>query len=133
MKLLRKLLAIALVLLMQGPAMLLQEVAWVKMLATYTQNQGLARGLVQTFDGNHPCGLCVKAAEIRKDQGSNDPAERQNENRRFQFAWAEMVSAKLMVLPDIEGRDVILTRSPWIGTNSGRGADAPVSPPPEQA
>jgi hypothetical protein len=129
----RKLLAIALVLLMQGPAMLVQEVAWVKMLATYTQDQGLARALVQTFDGNHPCELCVKASEIRTDEGKKDPAERPNERRLLQLAWAEMVPARLLVLPVVEGNAIVLTRSPWIGFDSGRGTDAPVSPPPEPA
>jgi hypothetical protein len=34
---LRQFAVICLILLMQGPAMLVQEVAWVKMLVTYTQ------------------------------------------------------------------------------------------------
>lgn len=38
----RKLVGIALVLAMQGPAMLVQEVAWLKMLISYIQERGLA-------------------------------------------------------------------------------------------
>jgi hypothetical protein len=70
-------LAIALILLMQGPAMLVQEVAWVKMLVSYTQERGLKRGVIETFDGKHPCKLCKKAAEIRQQEQPQDPAEKQ--------------------------------------------------------
>ena len=53
---------------MQGPAMLVQEVAWAKMLVTYTQERGLKRGVIETFDGKHPCDLCNKAAEMRQQE-----------------------------------------------------------------
>ncbi len=129
---LARLLAVVLVLLMQGPAILIQEVAWVKMLATYTQERGWTRGVVETFDGNHPCELCVKASEIRENEGGQEPAERPNGKLRFQFSWAEMIPAKPLVLPLVSGREIPMLQSPWIEYLLGRGADAPVSPPPER-
>jgi len=124
----RKLIAIALVLAMQGPAMLVQEVAWVKMLISYTQERGLAEGVIRTFDGNHPCGLCAKAAEIRKQQHSGDPAEQQPSSLRFRLVWTEMVSFERIRLPKFSGPETAVLTADWIVTWQGRGADSPESP-----
>lgn len=127
-----RLMAVVLILLMQGPAIFVQEIAWVKMLATYTQERGWKRGVVETFDGNHPCELCVKASKIRENEGNKEPAERRKGELRFQFSWAEMVPARLLVLPKASGREIPVLKSPWIEDLLGRGADAPISPPPKR-
>lgn len=129
---LARLTAVALILLMQGPAIFIQEIAWVKMLAIYTQERGWKRGVAETFDGKHPCELCVKASKIRENESNKEPAERRNGELRFQFSWAEMVPARLLVLPNISGREIPPLKSPWIEDLLGRGADAPVSPPPKR-
>ena len=41
-----------------GPWFALQTFAWARMLVAYTQQDGFARGLTKTFDGQHPCTLC---------------------------------------------------------------------------
>jgi hypothetical protein len=129
---LKRLFVVALILLMQGPAMLVQEVAWAKMLASYTQERGWKRGVVETFDGNHPCELCRKASRIRDDDEKKDPMERQNELMRFRYSWAEMVAATLMILPVVPEREMVALEAQWIAHGNGRGADAPVSPPPKR-
>lgn len=131
MSILRKLLAIALILLMQGPAMLVQEVAWVKMLVSYTQERGLKRGVMETFDGNHPCGLCKKAAELRQQEQPQDPAEKQLPTPRPRLAWAEMVASDLLKMPVIAGHDISVPIIAGSTRDSGKDADAPGSPPPE--
>jgi len=124
--------AIALILLMQGPAMLVQEVAWAKMLASYTQERGFKRGVIETFDGDHPCKLCKKAAEIRQQEQPTDPAEKQTPPaQRFRFAWAEMIASDLFKVPAPMSRDIALPMIACLARDSGRGADAPLSPPPE--
>jgi hypothetical protein len=123
--------AITLILLMQGPAMLVQEVAWVKMLVSYTQERGFKRGVIETFDGNHPCSLCKKAAELRKQEQPRDPAEKQIPAQRQRFAWAEMVASELLKMPVIAGHDISLPLIACTARDSGIGADAPASPPPE--
>jgi hypothetical protein len=128
----RRLTAIALILLMQGPAMLVQEVAWMKMLVDYTQERGLKRGVIETFDGDHPCKLCKKAAEIRQQEQPQDPAEKQAPPaKRFRFAWAEMIVSNLLKMPEIAGHDISVPIIACIVRDSGRSADAPLSPPPE--
>lgn len=37
----------------------LQVVAWSGMLINYSSEVGLVEAVDQTFDGQHPCGLCV--------------------------------------------------------------------------
>ena len=84
----KRLLAIALILLMQGPAMLLQEIAWANMLVDYTRERGLKDGVVATFDGEHPCELCLKAQAIREDERKQESPERPGSELRLRMAWA---------------------------------------------
>lgn len=129
--LLHKLTAVALVLLMQGPAMLVQEVAWVKMLVSYTQERGLKRGVIETFDGNHPCALCKKAAELREQEQPQEPSEKQMPTQRQRLAWADMVASELLKMPVIAGHDISVSIAACTVHDSGKGADAPDAPPPE--
>lgn len=129
----RKLLAIALVLLMQGPAMLVQEVAWVSMLVTYTQERGLKRGVVETFDGEHPCELCNRAVQIHQQEQAPEPGEKQMPQRGPRLAWAEMVVSEVLGMPAIAGKEISVSRIVLTTHDAGKGADAPDSPPPEWA
>ena len=49
------------------PQGLLQAVAWGWMITTYSQESGFGEGLRKTFDGQHPCSLCERIAQIRPD------------------------------------------------------------------
>ena len=102
---LRQFVVICLILLMQGPAMLVQEVGWVRMLVTYTQERGLKRGVIETFDGKHPCKLCAKAAQIRKSREKQEPSERLPGTALIRLSWAEMVPAVMMNLPRAKVRE----------------------------
>jgi hypothetical protein len=129
---LKRICAVGLILLMQGPAMLTQEVAWAGMLVTYTRDRGLARGVAETFDGKHPCPMCAKAAKLKKDAAGENPSERRREEAmRFRLAWAEMVSSERLRMPAIAGCEVSVAVIAWAARDLGRGADAPASPPPE--
>lgn len=126
-----RLAAVALILLMQGPAMLVQEVAWAKMLVSYTQERGLKRGVIETFDGRHPCKLCKRADEIRQQEPDREPAEKQSPGQRQRFAWADMVTGEMLRISDISGHDISLRVSACIARDTGKGADMPEPPPPE--
>ena len=131
---LKRLCAVSLILLMQGPAMLVQEVAWAGMLVTYTRQNGLARGVTETFDGRHPCRLCAKAEDLRKSEGKGDPQNSQQEKKSLRFIWGEMVAANRLVVPGDSGRDCLeKTTVAATPRTPGRGKDSPVLPPPERA
>ena len=46
----------------------LQSVAWVTMVAGYSQAEPLKKALVKTFDGRHPCPICKFVAQEKKSQ-----------------------------------------------------------------
>jgi hypothetical protein len=128
-----KLAALALILLMPGPAVLVQQAAWVNMLVSYTQERGLKRGVIETFDGNHPCGLCKKAEQLRQQEPPEDPSDKQMPTQRPRLAWAEMVPSSLLKMPVIAGHDISSAAIAYAALDSGIGAVAPDSPPPERA
>jgi hypothetical protein len=49
---------------------LLQSVAWLGMVVIYTQQEAsLLEGLSKTFDGAHPCALCLAIREVQNREG----------------------------------------------------------------
>ncbi len=51
---------------------LLQPVAWVGMIVSYSQDAPLAEALAKTFDGKHPCFLCKQIARGRQSEKKSD-------------------------------------------------------------
>jgi len=47
---------------------ILQSVAWVTMVASYSQTAPLKAALVKTFDGQHPCSICKFVANGKKSE-----------------------------------------------------------------
>jgi len=39
-----------------------QSIAWLGMLASYSQELPIAQAVARTFDGKHPCSLCKEIA-----------------------------------------------------------------------
>lgn len=125
--------ATLLVLLMQGPALLVQEVAWANMLVAYTQERGWKQGVIETFDGEHPCELCKAAEKMRQGedpQNDSAPAKAMREN----LVWGAMVvPAGRFETPVPRSSDHGSARfRPWLDRH-GRHADGPETPPPEKA
>ena len=58
-----------------GPNNALQVLAWSKMLIDYSEGRSLAEAAEMTFDGQHPCEMCLSLAETRKEE-QKDPAPR---------------------------------------------------------
>lgn len=129
----RRLTAVALLLLMQGPAMLVQEVAWVKMLASYTQQRGLVKGVVETFDGDHPCKLCKKAQELRRQQQQENPNEPKPAPEQRRLTWGEMIAATALQLKQPHSFDAVLPMIAWARRGTACWPDGPEPPPPERA
>lgn len=122
-----------LILLLQGPAMLTQEIAWAGMLVSYTRDRGLVRGVAETFNGKHPCKMCAKATEMRRGEAPGNPEEKPATARRISLAWSEMVPSEGLKMPVIAGRDIVVPAVPWTARDGGRCPEAPVPPPPRRA
>jgi hypothetical protein len=59
--------------LMGGHWAILQATAWVNMLVKYSESEGVEAGISKTFDGKHPCDLCLSIAknkQTEKKQGT---------------------------------------------------------------
>jgi hypothetical protein len=81
-----------------GPQGALQAVAWASMLASYSLEDGLAKGVVDTFSGERPCAMCVKLAEMKHDgeQSPDAPApERRTSAPGMAQDWQASRDAKI--------------------------------------
>jgi len=47
---------------------LLQTFAWARMLVEYSARNSLAEAVEMTFDGKHPCPMCLKMEKGRKQE-----------------------------------------------------------------
>lgn len=106
-----------------GPLGLMQAVAWAGMAVSYSARSGLAEGLKQTFDGEHPCAMCKKIAAAKQSEES--PAKP-----------AAPAPVKLVCLPsapaDLPAAAVRLTeeRYPLANAELPLRPARPPSPPP---
>ncbi|MCI0540627.1 MAG: hypothetical protein L0Z50_35955 [Verrucomicrobiales bacterium] len=62
------LIAFTLICAIGGHWAVLQSVAWVGMVISYSQDSPLKEALVKTFDGQHPCKLCKVVREGKKSE-----------------------------------------------------------------
>ena len=52
--------------LIGGHWTVLQAAAWISMLVKYSQSEGMEAGISKTFDGKHPCDLCLSIAKNKQ-------------------------------------------------------------------
>jgi len=54
--------------LVGGHWAVLQATAWVGMLVKYSESEGVEVGITKTFDGKHPCDLCLSIAKNKQTE-----------------------------------------------------------------
>lgn len=64
---------------------LLQSVAWVGMVVSYSHDASLGEALEKTFDGKHPCALCKTIAAGKK---SEKKSPFQSAGKKFEFSYS---------------------------------------------
>jgi hypothetical protein len=64
--------ATALVVVMGGHWAVVQSVAWVGMAVSYSHHSTIAIALKKTFDGRHPCELCLFVKASKQSQKKQD-------------------------------------------------------------
>lgn len=73
-----------------GHFVALQTIAWAKMLRDSTERTGsLAVAVQQTFDGQHPCELCVEIASARRHEAKAPVSAQKDASNALQIAKAE--------------------------------------------
>jgi len=98
---------------------ILQSVAWVTMVASYSQTAPLKAALVKTFDGEHPCSICKFVANGKK---SEQKQETQKLLTKLDFFLASTPVGLFPPVPDA----LHFTPPPSAGARS----DSPPTPPP---
>ena len=61
----------ALFVMMGGHWLALQSVAWARMLADFSRTDSFPEAIGKTFDGKHPCKLCLSIREGRQQEEEN--------------------------------------------------------------
>lgn len=67
-KLSKLLLATALIVAVGGHWAVLQSVAWVNMVVTYSQDTSFSLAFQKTFDGKHPCRMCLAVKQGKQEE-----------------------------------------------------------------
>jgi hypothetical protein len=55
--------------LLGGHWAILQTAAWVGMVIDNSKSEGVETGITKTFDGKHPCQLCLSIAKNKEKEG----------------------------------------------------------------
>jgi len=71
-RLLKWLAVLTLTFVLGGHWAILQSVAWMTMVAGYSQTDPLKNALVKTFDGKHPCPICKFVAKGKKSEQKHE-------------------------------------------------------------
>lgn len=66
------LLIVALFFALGGHWVVLQSVAWGRMIVEYSQQSSVKEAVVKTFDGQHPCDLCTTLSKAREKEKKSD-------------------------------------------------------------
>ena len=111
--------ALALLQISGGHWAAFQVSAWVGMLLKYSEVEGVGVGISKTFDGKHPCDLCVRIAkntQTEKKQGS------------------QLDAAKIYLIAQAQGWRLRPPDSSWrlwatIAFPAGCNSSPPVPPP----
>ena len=72
LRLFRWLLVLTLTLSLGAHWALLQSVAWLGMVVTYSRDASITEALSKTFDGQHPCSLCKAIAKGKRTEKKSD-------------------------------------------------------------
>ena len=115
--------AIALLQICGGHWGMLQAIAWAGMLVNYTRSEAsISTALEKTFDGEHPCDLCV-AVKVGRD------AEKKQETAKTLVKYEAVLAAKPLAFEPHS--------SSWEYSLSDEAAERvgfpPLSPPPVRA
>ena len=110
---------LALLQILGGHWAALQVTAWVGMLVKYSQAEGVQVGISKTFDGKHPCDLCVSIAKNTQTE------EKQS---------SQLDAAKIYLVAHAQGWTLQPPRSSWrlrttIVSLLGHDRSPPVPPP----
>lgn len=114
--------AAALIVAVGGHWAVLQSVAWVGMAVSYAQTDSLEVALKKTFDGHHPCKLCLAVKEGKDQEQKQTPFKVETKLDFLCFSQFSLVHPALPFVMLSPPPQTALTRS-----------HSPPTPPPRLA
>ncbi|MBK1882655.1 hypothetical protein JIN85_09520 [Luteolibacter pohnpeiensis] len=112
-----------------GPYSIAQTYAWINMLISYSQNDGIVKATVDTFSGNKPCAICCKIQETRKSERNKDERSTPPGSTSAKLLQ-ELLPTKNTTLPVPASCDISPSAFPGVSLPHGLLSDAPPVPPP---
>ena len=113
---------VALLQICGGHWLALQSLAWTGMLVKYSHEAQLAEAVAKTFDGQHPCALCVSIEQGKKSE---------------RHAPVELAKVKPVFVLPVGGVLVRCVGVPWVRalaeTRGELRFEQPAVPPPRGA
>ena len=116
---------VALMATMGGHWLVFQSIAWGTMIVNNAQHGSLNWAVSRTFDGKHPCAICVSIQEGRQqEQTANNklPLVQPHEENTLMFDPA----SSILLLPSLVDREVV----PFIPNWHTDFLESPLTPPP---
>lgn len=104
--------------------MVLQVTAWTGMLVERSQRASVAEAVETTFDGLHPCSLCMAVREGQKQEEQQNPVAPSLK----QLLEIKLIAMESVELP-LQRVDGMAQWPDFVRSFQGR-ADAPPTPPP---
>lgn len=103
---------------------ILQSAAWLSMIVRYSQQYPVHQAIVMTFDGQHPCSICVFVSQGR------DAEQQQSQDQQLTIQKLECIAFEPLVFSFASTAPVAV--APPAVIPSAR-SEAPPSPPPRLA
>jgi len=115
-----------------GPHALVQSYAWISMIIQYSKNDGIAKGVKDTFSGERPCHLCKKIDSIKKDESKQPLSKDVDLSALAKFRTECLAHEVIRLKPP---RHVEHKQQPILGSAAWMSdwRESPVSTPPELA
>lgn len=108
---------------------ILQMVAWTQMLNDYSKDKGILVAVKETFDGEHPCAMCLKIKEGRKQENENSPILPQAKVEKSSL-W--LTAQETNVVPAVTWDDPMKDTDEFAVAHlfAAQWASSPQTPPP---
>ena len=116
------------VLMMNGGHWLaLQSFAWSRMLVNFSRQGSVGMAIMKTFDGQHPCALCLRARDgWRKEQGRSETLSWEKPDKMPELLWELRYAA----VPPVPTLDV--SEQPSLPSLFWSFVESPPTPPPRR-
>lgn len=112
-----------------GPQGMLQTMAWTGMLVSYSQDGDFTEAVEKTFDGAHPCPLCLAIEESRKAEHTPAPPLRPAPEELLKICLQPVPPDPCPAgLPAVAGEPSVFTDQP-VPVHSQPRPGPPVPPP----